>query len=245
MILEHTESLLASLGPLRLVGHDVELDGLGQGTALPDGHDVALLHSEAGAAVSVDVLVTLLETAVLLDVVEVVPPHDDGALHLGGGDESLEDFPADGDVAGEGALLVHVGAFDGRVGGLDAEADVLDPAHGLHLLSVDIALARDENGILGLVGLFVLYRAPPPHDNGAHDVISHHCEKGVLDLNDPQIESRYLQTRHLRLDCTSTINLSQSIRVPAPSNTQLLQLATKKHQKQGRELTIALLVVLG
>ncbi len=82
--LEHTEGLLASFSPLRLMGHDIELDCLGQRTALSNGHDVPLLHWETGAAMSVDVLVTLLETTVLLDVVEVVPAYDDGALHLRG-----------------------------------------------------------------------------------------------------------------------------------------------------------------
>lgn len=57
-----------------------------------------------------------------------------------------------------------------HVGGLDAQADILDPSHGLDLLGIDVAFTGDEDGILGLVCLFVLYREPPPHDNGAHDV---------------------------------------------------------------------------
>ena len=146
------------------MGDDVELDSLGQGTALSDGHDVTLLHVEARAAVSVDGLVTLLETTVLPDVVKVVAPHDDGVLHLGGRDEALEDLSADGNVPGEGALLVDVVTLDGGVGGLDAQTDVLHPTHGLNLLGIDVALAGDEDGILGLVCLFVLYREPPPHE---------------------------------------------------------------------------------
>ena len=117
---------------------------------------------------SINVLVTLFETTVLLDVAEVVPADDDGALHLGGDDKSLQDLTTDGNITSEGALLVDVISLDGRVGGLDAQTDILHPAHGLHLLGVDIALTGDEDGILGLVGLFVLYREPPPHDNRAN-----------------------------------------------------------------------------
>ena len=147
------------------MGHDIEFDGLGQRTALSDGHDVTLLHWETGAAMSVDVLVTLLETTVLRDVVEVVPAYDDGALHLRRDDESLQDLTTDGDVSSEGTLLVDVISLDGGVRGLDAKTDVLYPAHRLDLLGADAALACDEDGILGLVRPFVLYREPSPHDN--------------------------------------------------------------------------------
>mmetsp|Transcript_25449 Transcript_25449/g.43446 ORF Transcript_25449/g.43446 Transcript_25449/m.43446 type:complete len:231 (-) Transcript_25449:72-764(-) len=156
------------------MGHDVELNSLGQRTALSNGDNITLLHAKAGTAVSMNVLVTFLETTVLLDVVKVVPPHNDGALHLGRDDKSLQDLTTDGNVASEWALLVNVGSLDGGVGGLDAQSDVLHPAHRLHLLGVGVALAGDEDGILGLVCLFVLYREPPPHDNGAHDVNLHH-----------------------------------------------------------------------
>jgi len=147
------------------VGDNVELDSLGQRTALSNGDNISLLDSEAGTAMGVDVLMTLLETTVLLDVVKVIPADDNGTLHLGGDDESLKDLSADGNISGEGALLVDVVSLDGSIGGLDAKTDVLDPTHGLHLLGDDIALAGDEDGILGLVCLFVLYREPPPHDN--------------------------------------------------------------------------------
>ena len=54
------------------------------------------------------VLVPLLEPVVLLDVVQVVPPDDAGAVHLQLGDDAGQDAPADGHLAGEGALLVNV-----------------------------------------------------------------------------------------------------------------------------------------
>ena len=147
------------------MGNDVELDSLGQRTALSNGNNITLLHSEAWGAVSMNVLVTFLETTVLLDVVKVITTDNNGALHLGGDDKTLEDLSTDGNISSEGALLVDVGSLDGSIGGLDAESDILYPTHGLDLFGVGIALACNENGILALVGLFVLYREPPPHDN--------------------------------------------------------------------------------
>ena len=146
------------------MSNDIELDSLGQRTALSNRHNITLLHGEAGAAMSMNVLMTLLETTVLGNVVKVIPTHDNRALHLGGDDKSLQNLTTDGNVAGEGTLLIDVVSFNGSIGGLDTQTDGLHPAHGLDFFGIDIALARDEDGILGLVGLFVLYREPSPHE---------------------------------------------------------------------------------
>lgn len=143
---------------------DVELDSLGQRTALPNSDNVTLVNGEARGAVSVNVLVTLLETTVLLDVVKVITTDDNGALHLGGDDKTLEDLSTNGNISSEGALLIDVASLDGSIRGFNAKADVLNPAHGLDLFGVYVTLTRNKNGILALVGLFVLYREPPPHE---------------------------------------------------------------------------------
>lgn len=101
---------LARLGPGRDDLEGVEANGLGEGPALPHDHGVTLSAAEARGDVRGDVGVALLVTLVLLDVVKVVHAHDDGALHLGGLDGARQDAAADGDVSGEGALLVNVGA---------------------------------------------------------------------------------------------------------------------------------------
>lgn len=49
--------------------------------------------------------------AVLLDVAQVVTAHNDGPLHLGGQHHALQDAAANGHVARERALLVHVRAL--------------------------------------------------------------------------------------------------------------------------------------
>ena len=70
------------------MSNHIELDCFSQGPTLSDGHNVSLLDREAGAAVRMDVLVAFLETTVLLDVMKVIPPHYDSALHLGGDDDA-------------------------------------------------------------------------------------------------------------------------------------------------------------
>lgn len=132
----------------------VEAHGLGERAALADGHDVTLLDAERWRHVGRDVLVALLETLVLLHEVQVVATHDDRALHLGREHDALEDTAADRDVAGEWALLVHVLALDGRLWGLEAEANFLVEAWA-GLLAGEL-LAGKEDAILLLVSLFVL-----------------------------------------------------------------------------------------
>ena len=144
--------------------HNVELDSLSQRTTLPDRYDVPLFHREAGAAMGVNVLVTLLKPTVLRDVVEVIPSNDDGTLHLGGDNKSLQDLTPNRHIPSKGTLLIDVVPLHGSIGGLDPETHILHPTHGLDLLRTDAALTCDEDGILGLVCPFVLYRVPSPHE---------------------------------------------------------------------------------
>lgn len=131
--LEDAEDLGLTLS-LGLVGDDVEADGLGEGAALADSDDITNLDVEGGGAVGRDVGVALLETVVLADEVEVVAADDEGAGHLGGLDDTLEDGTTDGNVAGEGALLVNIGALNGGAGGLEAETNVAEVADAATLL---------------------------------------------------------------------------------------------------------------
>ena len=55
---------------------------------------------------------SLLETVVLLDVVEVVSSNDDGPFHLHALDNPCQDSSTDTHIASERALLVYVGAFN-------------------------------------------------------------------------------------------------------------------------------------
>ena len=66
-------------------------------------------------------------------------------MHLGGDNGSGEDAAADGDHAGEGALLVDVGALDGGLGGAETQTNVLIPSPGAGVLARSTDLVVQEN----------------------------------------------------------------------------------------------------
>ena len=75
------------------MGDDVEADSLGQRSALANGDNVALFDSvEAGRTVDGQVLVALLETAVLAAPVKVVTTDHNRVLHLRRDHEALVFF---------------------------------------------------------------------------------------------------------------------------------------------------------
>jgi len=118
---EEDESFLdVTFNSLDLLSDNVEADGLGERAALSDGHDITDSKSEGGGAVSGEGLMALLKSVVLLDEMEVIASDDDGSLHFVRDNNTLEDFASDGDVAGEGALVIDVIAFNGGLGGLEA-----------------------------------------------------------------------------------------------------------------------------
>lgn len=101
------------------------MDCLGQRSALTNKGNVTNLDRECRGAVSSEVSVSLLVSVIFGNVMEVVTSDDNGAVHFGGDDDALEDLTPDGDVAGEGAFLINVGALDGFLRGLEVESDVL------------------------------------------------------------------------------------------------------------------------
>lgn len=63
---------------LDLLAENVEADSLAERAALANSHDITGLDTESGGAMDGDVLVTLLESVVLLDVMEVITSDDNG-----------------------------------------------------------------------------------------------------------------------------------------------------------------------
>ena len=120
---------------------NVVLNGLGERTALTNGHTITLLNREAGRAVDSHGGMTLLVPVVLGDVVQVITTDDDGALHLSGADDAGEDATTDADVRGERALLVDVSAVDSGLRSAEAKTDLLVEAHALAagLLASDLS----------------------------------------------------------------------------------------------------------
>lgn len=86
---EEDENLLdVTVNVLDFLADNVEADGLGNGAALSDGHDITGTEAESGGAVSGNGLMALLETVVLADVMEVVTADNNGVLHLGGDNDT-------------------------------------------------------------------------------------------------------------------------------------------------------------
>ena len=166
--LEGTEALLSGNHTLRLVCDNIESDRLAERTALTDGDNVSFLDGKGRRAMHSNVRVTLLKTTVFGNVMKVVSSDNNGALHLGGDDASLEDTTADRDISREWALLVNIVAFNGSRWRLDTETNILDEAHGLVLVG-NGALAGHKNGILLLVRLFVLVALDIFSGNARHD----------------------------------------------------------------------------
>jgi len=101
---------LARLGTARDHLEGVETNSLGQRAALADDNLVAFVASEARRDVRGNVRVTLFVTLVLLNEVQVIHAHNDGAVHLRGLDNAGQNATSDGHVPRERALLVDVGA---------------------------------------------------------------------------------------------------------------------------------------
>lgn len=90
------------------------------------------------------------------DIVKVIFADDDGSLHFGGNDDSLQDFASDGHTAGEGAFLIDVVALDGFLGGSEVETNIFVVPHTGGSLLGEEFLAVQENVVLLLEGSFVL-----------------------------------------------------------------------------------------
>ena len=156
LCLEDTEGLLSRGLSLWLVSDNIETNSLGKRTALSNGDDITLLDCERWRAVNSNVLVTLFETTVLDNVVQVVPSNDDGSLHLGGNDQTRQDSSTNRNITCEGALFVYIVSFNGSIWCLDTKTDVLDKTHGLLASVANGTLTGDKDGILLLVSLLVL-----------------------------------------------------------------------------------------
>jgi hypothetical protein len=70
--------------------------------------EVAQNSPEAWRQVNAHILVSLFETAVLADEVQIVTTDDDGSLHFHLAHDAGQDSATDGAHAGEGAFLVDV-----------------------------------------------------------------------------------------------------------------------------------------
>jgi len=141
---------------LNFLADDVEADSLGERSALANGHNITDLDSESRRAMSGDGLMALLESVVLLDVMKVITSDNDGSGHLSGDNDTLEESATDGHVAGEGALLVDVGALDGGLRGLETESNFFVESNAAGGLLGHNFLRGKEHAVLLLESFFIL-----------------------------------------------------------------------------------------
>jgi hypothetical protein len=112
---------------------------------------------------------------VLADILQVATTHDNGALHLGGHDNTLKDAAANRDVASERALLVNIGAINGSLRGFESQTDRFGPSSILDaLIDATTFLCANENSILLLKGLFGLVECV---SHGACEIDGDECKR--------------------------------------------------------------------
>ncbi len=119
--LEHDKLLLqVTLDLGWLNSQDIESDTLGEWSALSDSDNISWLNSESWGAVSLEGLVSLLESLELSNVMQVISSNDDGSVHFVGDDETLVNSSSDGWASSEWALVVNVITFNGFLWGLES-----------------------------------------------------------------------------------------------------------------------------
>jgi hypothetical protein len=157
---EHDEGLSdIAFDSLLLNSDNIESDGLSNWSALADGDDITGSDSwESWRDMGWEVVMSLLEPVVLLDVMEVISSEDNGSVHLVGENNTLKDSTTDGDVGGEWALVVNIVALNGSLWGLEAKADLLVESWSLGGLLGDHLLRVLENSKLFLESSFGLDR---------------------------------------------------------------------------------------
>ena len=85
-ISEHDESLSnVTFDSLLLNSNDVESHGLGEWSALANSDDISGFGStEAWGAMGWEVVMSLLESVIFLDIMKVISSENDGSAHFGG-----------------------------------------------------------------------------------------------------------------------------------------------------------------
>ena len=119
---EHDEGLSnITFNSLLLDSQYVESDSLGEGSALTNSNDITDSSSgESGGEMGGHVLVSLLESVVLLDVVKVISSENDGSGHFVGKYNTLEESASDGNWGSERTLVVDVFSGDSLLGSFEA-----------------------------------------------------------------------------------------------------------------------------
>ena len=135
----------------------IEADSLANRSALSSENLIARFDTEGRRDVHGGVFVSLLESIVFLDVVQVVLSNDDGILHLRCLNNSGDELSSDVDRSGPRAFFVDVGPIDGGSWCFDSESDrLVVPGIPERLLFSQYAFLSDEDAVLFLEASLVL-----------------------------------------------------------------------------------------
>jgi len=107
---EHDESLSnVTFNSLLLDSDNIKSDCLGDWSALTNSDDITNSSSlESWRHVGWQVMMSLLESVVFLDIMQIIPSQDHSTVHPGWEDHTLEDSASDWNLGGEWALFVNI-----------------------------------------------------------------------------------------------------------------------------------------
>ena len=80
------------------------------------------------------VVMSLLESVILLDEMKVISSQDNGSVHLVGENDSLEKSTSDGNAGGEWALVVNICSLNGCLWGFETKTNSSVVSWGVGLL---------------------------------------------------------------------------------------------------------------
>jgi hypothetical protein len=125
---EHDKGLSdVAFNSLLLNSNDVESNSLGDWSALTNSDDVTGSNTrESWGAVSGEVMMSLLESVILLDVMEVISSEGNSTGHLSAKNDTFENSTSDANGGGEWALFIDVSSLDGGLWGFETYIECLD-----------------------------------------------------------------------------------------------------------------------
>ena len=112
---------------LFLDSENVVSNGLGDWSALSDGEDISDSDSlETWGKMGRKVVMSLLESVILLDVMEVISSEGNSTGHLSAKNDTFENSTSDGSGGSEWALFVNISSLHGGNWGLETYNECLD-----------------------------------------------------------------------------------------------------------------------
>jgi hypothetical protein len=105
---EHELFLDTTNDSIRYNLKDIESNCLRDRSTLAKDNDISFFDLEARGDMHREVRMSLSESVILLDVMEVISSNNDGSIHLARDNHTLQDLTSDRHIASERTLLVYI-----------------------------------------------------------------------------------------------------------------------------------------